>query len=116
MDDFVYCKECKWQNTDMCPSWYEESGTYRDKWRLDKEDDFCSRGERKPKFNEQDISDAKAILRVFPWAEKIVRYANELQVRAAASDGRIVDISVSTFPSILYGEKVDLQDILKDGE
>jgi hypothetical protein len=45
--EVVRCKECKYRCTDSCPTWYMESWTYRDKWALDNDDDYCSYGERR---------------------------------------------------------------------
>ncbi len=70
----------------------------------------------KPRFTEQDKADAKALLRVFPWASKVVRYGHELQARAVPSDGRIVDIAYEMFPSVLVGHPEFLNTILHEGE
>lgn len=70
----------------------------------------------KPRFTDQDKSDAKALLRVFPWASKVVRYGHELQVRAVPTDGRIVDIAYEMFPSVLVGHSEFLNTILHEGE
>lgn len=45
--EVVRCKDCKYQCTDSCPTWYEDRMTYRDSWSLDSDDDFCSYGERR---------------------------------------------------------------------
>lgn len=42
-----YCRECEYQNTDSCVSWYEENLTYRDRWGINQETGFCSEGQRK---------------------------------------------------------------------
>ena len=42
----VHCKDCIYRCTDSCPAWYVEDGTYRDKWVLNNDNDFCSFGER----------------------------------------------------------------------
>lgn len=70
----------------------------------------------KPRFTEQDKSDAKTLLRVFPWASKVVRYGHELQVRAVPEDGRICDIAYEMFPSVLVGNPEFLNTILHEGE
>ena len=44
--EVVRCKDCKHQGSTNCPTYYEESGTYRDCWALDDDNDFCSYGER----------------------------------------------------------------------
>ena len=43
----VRCKGCKYQGTAGCPTYYEDSMTYRDSWALDGDNDFCSYGEKK---------------------------------------------------------------------
>lgn len=43
----VRCKDCKYEGTSGCPTYYEDSMTYRDCWALDGDNDFCSYGERR---------------------------------------------------------------------
>ena len=45
--EVVRCKDCKYQCTASCPTYYEDRMTYRDSWALDGDNDFCSYGERK---------------------------------------------------------------------
>ena len=45
--EVVRCKDCKYQCTESCPTYYEDRMTYRDSWSLDGDNDFCSYGERK---------------------------------------------------------------------
>lgn len=47
MDTVVYCKDCEYQGTSKCPTYYEDRMTYRDCWELDGDYDFCSEGLRK---------------------------------------------------------------------
>lgn len=68
-----------------------------------------------PRFGEQDKADAGALLRVFPWAVKIIRFGHELQARALPEDGRIVDISQEMFPSVKVGQTATLNEILTEG-
>lgn len=62
-------------------------------------------------WTEQDIEDAKSIMKVFAWAESVIRYGNELQARANPQDGRICDVSNLLLPSLMPGELVKLKDI-----
>ena len=45
--EVVRCKDCKYQCTESCPTYYEDRMTYRDSWSLDGDNDFCSYGERR---------------------------------------------------------------------
>ena len=45
--EVVRCKDCEYEGTASCPTYYEDSMTYRDCWALDGDNDFCSYGERR---------------------------------------------------------------------
>ena len=45
--EVVRCKDCRYQGRAGCPTYYEDSMTYRDCWALDDDNDFCSYGERR---------------------------------------------------------------------
>lgn len=71
----------------------------------------------KPRFTEEEVEDAKAILKFFPDADMIARTAGDLseedspELYAATREGRIILIENNLFSSIRPGQSIQLSEI-----
>lgn len=64
-----------------------------------------------PRWTQEDIEDAKAAKRLFPWMGTVKRSGDRIVLDSAEA---IAWINAATFPSLKLGETVSLQEILDE--